>query len=291
MRKVMRQFLTEDKTLAEILAHYSWIPKIAVEIYLKYCIPCQHRKPVKTPVLSKPILSLGVLTRLQIDLIDMRTRPNCISSDVVYQWILHCKDHYSKYSWAYSLVDKSADGVAKKLRELFFTFGPPKLLHSDNGAQFVADVITALKLLFPDMCFIRGGPRHPQSQGLVERGNGVLCNSLGKWMSSTNSEHWSDGLLPVVMACKFGKLAIAHTVESLIDLRSACSSDLKLNEVNSLGEITVIEAAKLLVHGAVSSAICDCKTKCGTKHCPCRKVGVACSTKCHVKQRECLNST
>ncbi|CAF1091096.1 unnamed protein product, partial [Didymodactylos carnosus] len=48
----------------------------------------------------------------------------------------------------------SVGGVAKKLRELFFTFGPPKLLHSDNGAEFVADVITALKLLFPDMCFI-----------------------------------------------------------------------------------------------------------------------------------------
>ncbi|CAF1117905.1 unnamed protein product, partial [Didymodactylos carnosus] len=146
-----------------------------------------YRKPVKTPVVSKPILSPGVLTRPQIDLIDMRTRPDCISSDVVYQWILHCKDHYSKYSWAYPLVDKSAGGVAKKLRELFFTFGPPKLLHSDNGAELVADVITALKLLFPDMCFIRDRPRHPQSQGLVERGNGVLCDSLGKWMSSTNS--------------------------------------------------------------------------------------------------------
>ncbi|CAF3937635.1 unnamed protein product, partial [Didymodactylos carnosus] len=48
------------------------------------------------------------------------------------------------------------------------------------------------------------------------------------------------------IARKFGKLAIAYTVESLIDLRSACPTDLKLNEVSSLGEITVIEAAKLL---------------------------------------------
>ncbi|CAF1526343.1 unnamed protein product [Didymodactylos carnosus] len=301
------------------------------------------------------------------------------------------------------------------------------------------------------MCYIRGRPRHPQSQGLVERGNGVLCDSLGKWMSSTNSERWSDGLLPVVygintrvacgikctpyevmfgkksrsdsdfwriikdqnvedeemlpvpveaqqesdestndyalidealaaansvsgnegdgesqyddffpinnqsapstpvplqkkrklydehlthkaeqykvgdcvgikisevdrtnidvkllpclilskekkdddfifrIACKFGKLAISYTIDSLIDLRSAWSSDLKLNEVSPLDKITVIEAAKLLVRGTVSGTICDCKTKCGTKHCPCRKVGVTCSTKCHVKHRGSLN--
>ncbi|CAF1145354.1 unnamed protein product, partial [Didymodactylos carnosus] len=33
------------------------------------------------------------------------------------------------------------------------------------------------------MCFIRGRPRHPQSQGLAERGNGVLCDSL-------DSDYW-----------------------------------------------------------------------------------------------------
>ncbi|CAF4697586.1 unnamed protein product, partial [Didymodactylos carnosus] len=41
-------------------------------------------------------------------------------------------------------------------------------------------------------------PRHPQSQGCVERANGVLTSALGKWMSDENSSHWSEGLLPVV---------------------------------------------------------------------------------------------
>ncbi|CAF1368372.1 unnamed protein product, partial [Didymodactylos carnosus] len=138
------------------------------------------------------------MTRLmQIDLIDMRTRPDVISIAVVYRWILHCIDHFSKFTRSFPLENKSAGEVASKLRQLFFTFGPPHLLHSDNGAEFVAQVIFELKSLFPDMCFIRGRPRHPQSQGCIERANGVLSIALGKWLDTNNSVHWSDGLLPV----------------------------------------------------------------------------------------------
>ncbi|CAF1580909.1 unnamed protein product, partial [Didymodactylos carnosus] len=109
-----------------------------------------------------------------------------------------CIDHFSKFSWAYPLQNKSAAEVAKCLRGLFYVFGPPRLLHSDNGRELVADVIQELKALFPGMCFVRGRPRHPQSQGCVERGNGVLTGALGKWLTTTNSLHWSEGLAPVV---------------------------------------------------------------------------------------------
>ncbi|CAF1479621.1 unnamed protein product, partial [Didymodactylos carnosus] len=165
-------------------------------MYLKRCVACQVRKPLKQPVVSKPIISLGVMTRLQIDFIDMRTRPDVISSAVVYRWILDCIDHFS--TWSFPLENKSTEEVASKLRQLFFTFGPPHLLHSENRAEFVAQIILELKSLFLDMCFIRGRPRHPQSQGCIERTNGVLSIALGKWLDTNNSIHWSDGLLPVV---------------------------------------------------------------------------------------------
>ncbi|CAF0916033.1 unnamed protein product [Didymodactylos carnosus] len=138
------------------------------------------------------------MTRLQIDLVDMRTRPDKIASDVVFNWILNCIDHFSKFCWAFPLKSKSAVDVAVKLRELFFVFGPPRLLHSDNGKEFVASFIIELKELFPDLCFIRGRLRHPQSQGCIERANGVLCDALGKWLTANNTSHWSEGLVPVV---------------------------------------------------------------------------------------------
>ncbi|CAF4110010.1 unnamed protein product [Rotaria sordida] len=186
-----------EKTMYELNCQYSYIPRPAVEIFLKQCVPCQTRKPVKHHVITKPIIALGVMTRLQIDLIDFRTRADKISSDLIYCWILNCIDHFSKYTWTFPLRNKSAVEVAEKLRQLFFTFGPPHILYSDNGREFISSVITELKVLFPDVVFIRGRPRHPQSQGCIERANGVLCDALGKWMCANGSSSWSSALLPV----------------------------------------------------------------------------------------------
>ncbi|CAF1004026.1 unnamed protein product [Didymodactylos carnosus] len=138
------------------------------------------------------------MTRLQIDLIDMRTCPDVASNDGVYQWVLNYIDHFSKFSWTYPLENKSAAEVAKCLRELFDVFGPPRLLHFDNGRRFVANVIQELKALFPGMCFVRSRARNPQSHGCVERANGVLTDALGKWLASTNSLHLSEGHASVV---------------------------------------------------------------------------------------------
>ena len=84
------------KTVFELNSHYSWIPRFAVETYLKQCITCQIRKPFKQHLLNKPIIYLGVMARLQVDLVDMRTRPDSLNPDVTYNWILNCIDHFSK---------------------------------------------------------------------------------------------------------------------------------------------------------------------------------------------------
>jgi len=98
-----------------------------------------------------------------MDLIYLRTRP-----DSEYQWILHCRDHFSKFSWAFPMKSKEARFVAEHLLSLFYQFGPCKILQSDNGKEFTANVIKDLKITWPGLLIINGRPRHPQSQGLVE---------------------------------------------------------------------------------------------------------------------------
>ena len=46
---------------------------------------------------------------------------------------------------------------------------------------------------------VRGRPRHPQSQGLIERGNSILKNKLSKWMQRNRSTLWSQGLDHVML--------------------------------------------------------------------------------------------
>ncbi|CAF1494586.1 unnamed protein product [Didymodactylos carnosus] len=86
------------------------------------------------------------------------------------------------------------------------------------------------------------------------------------------------------LTCQYGILTNTFSVGEVIDLKSACPKPLKETDVEDLENITFIEACKLFVRGSVSRSTCDCKTKCATKKCPCRKAAVACSTKCHSKK-------
>ncbi|CAF2910323.1 unnamed protein product, partial [Rotaria sp. Silwood2] len=93
----------------------------------------------------------------------------------------------------YPLKTKEAEPVAEKLLQQFYWFGAPRILQSDNGKEFVAKVIKDFKKTWPDLIIINGRPRHPQTQGLVERGNQTLESALGKWMESNNRKDWSNG--------------------------------------------------------------------------------------------------
>ncbi|CAB5384077.1 unnamed protein product [Rhizophagus irregularis] len=54
--------------------------------------------------------------------------------------------------------------------------------------------------MWPTVKIINGRPQHLQSQGLVERANGILQQKLGKWQENTGRTDWSFGLKFVISA-------------------------------------------------------------------------------------------
>ncbi|CAM4967610.1 unnamed protein product [Rotaria socialis] len=176
--------LGRDKTWHKISHRYSFIPA--------------------KPVVGKPIISVGFMTRMQIDLVDMRS--------VEYngfKWIFHAKDHFSKYSWLDPLPSKEAINVAETLKSSFYQFGPPRILQSDNGREFVAKVILDLTKSWPGLLIINERPRHPQSQGLVERGNAVVQQLLGKWLDTNVTNDWPSELGPIMFSIN---TSVARTI-------------------------------------------------------------------------------
>ena len=94
---------------------------------------------------------------------------------------------------------KSSKEVASNLFDLFMVFGAPMILQSDNGREFKSkDIINDLKRLWPNMKIINGRPRHPQSQGSVERGNQTLKNKLSAWLHDNQRSDWTFGLKFVI---------------------------------------------------------------------------------------------
>jgi transposase InsO family protein len=115
-----------------------------------------------------------------------------------HRWILVLTDHFSRWQDAIPLVDATAPCVAAALDErVFCYFGIPEQIHTDQGAQFESQ-------LFEELCRLWGvdksrtTPYHPQSNGIVERHNRGLGDSLRAMLLDRDQEDW-DLLLPQIM--------------------------------------------------------------------------------------------
>ena len=137
-------------------------------------------------VVVNPILIKEFGSRCQVDLIDMQSLP----SDK-HKWIMVYQDHLTKFCVLRALTSKRASEVAYHLMDIFVLLGATTILHSDNGSEFTSKVISELKDLWPDLTIVHGKPRHPQSQGSVERANGDIKDMLVAWMSENNTQDWT----------------------------------------------------------------------------------------------------
>ena len=128
-------------------------------------------------VVVKPIMSSEFASRGQVDLIDIQSL-----SQGVYKFITVYPDHLTKFCVLRPLTSKRAAEVAFQLADVFLMIGAPIILQSDNGSEFTAQIIKELTAFWPTLMLVHGKPRHPQSQGSVERANGDIKDMLVAWM-------------------------------------------------------------------------------------------------------------
>ena len=69
------------------------------------------------------------------------------------------------------------DTVFLKIKQAFAQFMPPKILHTDNGAEFKNKLIKSY-WEGKGINFVNGTPGHPQSQGAIEAFNKTVQNFL-----------------------------------------------------------------------------------------------------------------
>lgn len=165
-----------------------------IELFLDACRPCiesMKNKALKHPV-KKPIISYKFNQRGQMDLINM-----CGTPDRNYKWILVYQDNFTKFIYLRPLISKQAAEVGMHLYEIFSLQGAPNVLQSDNGTEFIAAVIQELIKLWPNCSTVTGSPRHPRTQGSVERANADIGRMLQCWMQTQNCSKWALGLITV----------------------------------------------------------------------------------------------
>ena len=131
----------------------------------------------------------------------MRHRP-----DGIYKWIGHFMDHWSKMHVLFPLARKSAAEVALNLQNnVFALFGTPRILHSDNGREFVNEIVLTVVKDWPgEVVIVNGRPRNPKCQGLVEQGNFMVEKLLGSRLNEYEGNDyppWTEWLIFIQCKC------------------------------------------------------------------------------------------
>ena len=104
-----------------------------------HCLHCILNTANKAKAPLAPIIVYETFERVQVDLIDMRHQPSGR-----YCWILHIKDHWSKYTQLYPLYGKHAGPIADCIALFIMAFFPMKILQCDNGKEFKGIVIVVI---------------------------------------------------------------------------------------------------------------------------------------------------
>ena len=126
-------------------------------------------------------------------------QPWSMYNQELHKHILVVMDHFTKWCEAFPTKDQKAQTVAKILvSKLFSCFGPPTVLHSDQGRNFDS-------LLMHEIYNVMGLKKtrttayHPQCDGQVERQNQTLQNIITAFVSQ-HSIDWDEWLDQAVFA-------------------------------------------------------------------------------------------
>jgi hypothetical protein len=155
-----------------------------VEDVLANCDACTRYTVVKSGFHPASFITAnGPLEHIQID-----TSVHLPESREGYKVLLVIIDVFTGFVWLKALKSNNAENVAVALWELFCTFGLPKILQSDNGSEFINEIIRSLvRIAGIDHRLI--APYNPRTDGKVERSIGTITSIIKKMLHG-NLEDW-----------------------------------------------------------------------------------------------------
>lgn len=103
-------------------------------------------------------------------------------------YALTCIDMFSKYAWVVPITRKRAETVLAAIEPILREH-TPKLLHSDNGGEFVN---AQMEVLLDELNIkhVKGFPYKPSTQGAIERFNRTFKGMIAQHMSTHNTRRW-----------------------------------------------------------------------------------------------------
>lgn len=185
------------KTLMRAKNRYFW-PKMSVQIkdFVRSCEICARTK-LNYQSNRAPLQSIEVNEPFVFWAMDyMGPLPETVRGN---KHLLVVMDHFTKWCEVFPTKDQRAHTVAEILvNRVFSRFGPPTIIHSDQGRNFESN-------LMHEICSLMGIHKsrttayHPQCDGQVERQNRTLQEMLAAFVSA-HKDDWDEWVSLVVYA-------------------------------------------------------------------------------------------
>jgi len=186
-----------------------------------------------------PIKSEWPMQRWQMDLIDV-SQHHHLNGGIVF--ILNVVDHFSKFAWSRPLKNKSVQNVAFELQKIILQEGPPDILQSDNGGEFTGGKMQELVERF-GITHRLSLPYKPSTNGLVERFNQTLKNSINKFLT----DHEAKGYITHLQQLVFSYNTTYHNTIKATPFQVHRKRDVKISLLNTLVRENISKAADKMI--------------------------------------------
>jgi hypothetical protein len=189
-----------ENTYQRIASKYYW-PKLHEDIkqFVRTCDECQKRKRGKEVAHLQPISISGAFEHIGIDVVG--PLPRTIRGN---RYIVVAIDYLTKWPEAKAIQLADALTIVPFIYEdVICRHGIPKRITTDQGTEFVNELTKELCEAY-QIKHIRTTAYHPQANGLVERSNQTIKNTLAKLVATQKGE-WDLYLSSALFAIRTSK--------------------------------------------------------------------------------------
>ncbi|XP_037503481.2 retrovirus-related Pol polyprotein from transposon 412 isoform X2 [Rhipicephalus sanguineus] len=180
------------RTLHRLRERFYW-PKIwkTTKQYVASCAICQrHKQSTTAPAGYLQPISPPTSPFEKVGIDFLGPLPKTPSG---HRYVIVCVDYLTHYTETDALT--SATVSSFMLQRVILRHGAPRVVISDRGRQFIADLVEEiLRLCGSSYC--HSTPYNPQTNGLTERTNRTLTNMLSMYVDADH-RNWDD-VLPFV---------------------------------------------------------------------------------------------
>ena len=184
----------ETQTYEKLKPDFYWPNMIEhIHRYVSSCDVCQKRSTRTVP--HEPLHPIKVNRPFQMIGVD------CVGplpeTQRKNKYIIVMTDYFTKWPEAEAVQNIQASTIADFIyRTIYCRHGAPEKIVTDQGSSFVNYLVTALLEVIGTRHTLTTS-YHPQTNGLTEKFNGTLCNTIAKLMLTKGDtwDHWIDTAL------------------------------------------------------------------------------------------------